>query len=171
MRLDHRDRRIVSPTIALSHSLTPSTSHGNGLLKFGISSASIPATAPLTLVDKLSHIQPVALQEPEEVTDNWDDDFEGGIPITKLQCWFFNKIKLSNRLISSIALDRSTTEEERPDADDNARTIRPSRSPSGHGASSRQPTSMAPIVEDYSDLAGEDEDLHLQAKVADFKVS
>jgi hypothetical protein len=30
---------------------------------------------------------------------------------------------------------------------------------------------MAPIVEDYSDLAGEDEDFHLQAKVADFKVS
>jgi hypothetical protein len=89
-RLDHRDRRIVSPTMALSHSLTPSNSHGNGLLKFGISSAVIPAAAPLTLVDKLSHIKPVALQQPEEVTDNWDDDFEGGIPITKLQCWFLN---------------------------------------------------------------------------------
>ncbi|KAF9517267.1 hypothetical protein BS47DRAFT_1483463 [Hydnum rufescens UP504] len=152
-RLDHRDRRIVSPTMALSHSLTPSNSHGNGLLKFGISSAVIPAAAPLTLVDKLSHIQPVALQQPEEVTDNWDDDFEGGIPITKLQ-----------------SLDKSSIEEERPDADDNARTIRPSRSPSAHGSLSRQSTSMAPIVEDYSDLAGEDEDFHLQAKVADFKM-
>jgi hypothetical protein len=28
---------------------------------------------------------PLALQAPEEQTDNWDDDFEDGISFTKLQ--------------------------------------------------------------------------------------
>jgi hypothetical protein len=38
----------------------------------------------LNLVEK---IQPLsfALQPPEEQTDNWDDDFEDGISLTKLQ--------------------------------------------------------------------------------------
>lgn len=28
---------------------------------------------------------PFVLQQPEEQTDNWDDDFEEGISLTKLQ--------------------------------------------------------------------------------------
>lgn len=38
----------------------------------------------MNLVEK---IQPLGfvLQPPEEQTDNWDDDFEGGISFTKLQ--------------------------------------------------------------------------------------
>lgn len=72
--------------------------------------------------------------------------------------------------IISKALEKSSMEEEKPEADDNTRTIRPSRSPSMNGSLPRPSTSMSPIVEDYSDLAGEEEELHLQAKVADFKV-
>jgi len=39
------------------------------------------------LVEK---IQPLSfqLQAPEKQTDNWDDDFEGGISFTKLQGTF-----------------------------------------------------------------------------------
>ena len=71
------------------------------------------------------------------------------------------------------ALDRTFLEEEKPEADDNARTIRPTRSPSLNGGVLPRSASspMTAIVEDYSDLAGEEEEIHLQAKVADFKVS
>lgn len=41
-------------------------------------------------VPQMSHIRetlpmPFILQAPEEQTDNWDDDFEEGISLTKLQ--------------------------------------------------------------------------------------
>lgn len=39
-------------------------------------------TAPYALVEK---IQPLSLASPEEQTDNWDDDFEEGISLSKLQ--------------------------------------------------------------------------------------
>lgn len=58
--------------------------------------------------------------------------------------------------------------------DDNALTIRPSRSPSGLGVTiplAKPPSSdISPIVEDYSDLAVEEDDEQLLGKVADFRV-
>jgi hypothetical protein len=60
-------------------------------------------------------------------------------------------------------------EEEKPDVDDNAKTIRPAKSPLRNVIPLPSRGSDSDI-EDYSDLAGEDEDLHLKAKVADFKV-
>ncbi|PFH54052.1 hypothetical protein AMATHDRAFT_53856 [Amanita thiersii Skay4041] len=106
------------------------------------------------LVEK---IQPLSfvLQPPEEQTDNWDDDFEEGISFSKLQ-----------------ALDRSTTDdekEEKHETEDNAQTIRPSRSPGQRSIPLAQPppSDMGPIVEDYSDFAEEDE---LENKVANFKM-
>ena len=66
------------------------------------------------------------------------------------------------------------TEEEKQEADDNARTIRPTRSPSGPGMTIplAKPPSMdiGPIVEDYSDLAIDEDDEQLLGKVADFRV-
>lgn len=64
-------------------------------------------------------------------------------------------------------------EEDKPEVDDNARTIRPNRSPAGPGTIplARAPAvDIVPIVEDYSDLASEEDDVILQEKVADFKV-
>ena len=64
----------------------PSSSSGNSLLTVWK-----PGSAPTTknnvggsygLVEK---IQPLALASPEEQTDNWDDDFEEGISLSKLQ--------------------------------------------------------------------------------------
>jgi len=66
------------------------------------------------------------------------------------------------------------TEEEKQETDDNARTIRPSRSPSGLGRTVplAKPPAMdiGPIVEDYSDLAIDEDDEQLLGKVADFRV-
>ena len=65
------------------------------------------------------------------------------------------------------------TEEEKQETDDNARTIRPTRSPSGPGMTiplGKPPTDIGPIVEDYSDLAVDEDDEQLLGKVADFRV-
>ena len=69
-------------------------------------------------------------------------------------------------------MDKSLSEEERVDVDDNARTIRPNRSPSAtQGPVAAAPSSdIGTIMEDYSDLAAEEDDDWLQDKVADFKV-
>lgn len=95
------------------------------------------------------------LQEPEEQTDNWDDDFEEEISLTKLH-----------------ALDKPAVEEEKHEGDDNARTIRPLRSPvpSKLVLATGPSTEMTPIVEDYSDLAASEEEDVFQGKVADFKL-
>lgn len=107
----------------------------------------------INLVEK---IQPLsfALQPPEEQTDNWDDDFEEGISFTKLQ-----------------ALERTNVEDDKPEGEDNAQTIRPNRSPGLKVVPLAQPPSsnIVPIVEDYSDVA-EDDEQQLQEKVADFKI-
>jgi hypothetical protein len=65
-------------------------------------------------------------------------------------------------------------DDEKPEGDDNAQTIRPNRSPAGPGTIplARAPSAdIVPIVEDYSDIATEEDELLLQEKVADFKVS
>ncbi|KAF9046366.1 hypothetical protein BJ165DRAFT_1527473 [Panaeolus papilionaceus] len=115
----------------------------------------VPVTkAGMGLVEK---IQPLSfvLQPPEEQTDNWDDDFEEGISFTKLQ-----------------AMEKTTTEEDKHEIEDNAQTIRPIRSPAVVPLPLAQAPSsgIQPILEDYSDLAvGEDEEW-LQDKVANFKM-
>ncbi|TFK39077.1 hypothetical protein BDQ12DRAFT_630265 [Crucibulum laeve] len=118
-------------------------------------SGSAPAAKPgLNLVEK---IQPLSfvLQPPEEQTDNWDDDFEEGISFTKLQ-----------------ALEKTTFEDEKPEIEDNAQTIRPTRSPGLRTIPLAQPpaSDIGPIVEDYSDLAAEEDEQWLQDKVADFRM-
>ncbi|KAK7023029.1 cytokinesis protein sepH [Favolaschia claudopus] len=108
------------------------------------------------LVEKMQ-IPPLSfsLQPPEEQTDNWDDDFEEGISLTKLQA-----------LEKPSADENATTSSE-----ENAKTIRPNKSPA---AKPPIPLAKPPseelngIEEDYSDLIGEDEGL-LESKVADFK--
>ena len=83
-------------------------------------------------------------------------------------------VNLTLLVILSAALEKTAIEEDRPEADDNAQTIRPTRSPSGPTiplpiAKAPSP-SMDPIVEDYSDVLFDDDDEKLQEKVSDFKV-
>ncbi|KDQ11479.1 hypothetical protein BOTBODRAFT_177313 [Botryobasidium botryosum FD-172 SS1] len=110
---------------------------------------------PMQLLEKNRESLALALQQPEEPTDNWDDDFEEGISLTKLQ-----------------AVEKTVLDEEKPEADDNALTIKPNRSPPAGPLQliKSPPVDMVPIVEDYSDLAGEDEENYLQAKVENFKL-
>lgn len=55
--------------------------------------------------------------------------------------------------------------------DENAQTIRPHRSPSSGSTIplAKLPTEIEPIIEDYSDLAGDEDEKKLEEKVADFK--
>lgn len=73
----------------------------------------------------------------------------------------------------SSALEKPSAEDDKHEAEDNAQTIRPNRSPGPNIIPLAQPpaSDIAPIVEDYSDLATEEDEEWLQEKVADFKVS
>lgn len=70
------------------------------------------------------------------------------------------------------ALEKAPSEEDRHEMEDNARTIRPNRSPANQPVPLAQPpaSEIQPIVEDYSDLGTEEDEVRLQEKVADFKV-
>ncbi|KAF8895111.1 hypothetical protein BD779DRAFT_1497502 [Infundibulicybe gibba] len=151
--------RPSSPTPMMIPSTSMSSSIGThpppGPLVWKNGSAPNVKAAGFNLVEK---IQPLAfvLQPPEEQTDNWDDDFEEGISFTKLQ-----------------ALERTSLEDEaKQEAEDNAQTIRPNRSPASKVTPLAQspPSDIKPIVEDYSDLATEEDEQWLENKVADFKV-
>lgn len=81
------------------------------------------------------------------------------------------------RSSGDLALEKVTVEEDKIEIDDNARTIRPSRSPQGPAvvplpsASFSEPDVRgSAAVEDYSDVLFDDDDDKLEEKVADFKV-
>ncbi|KAG8716348.1 hypothetical protein FRC09_015862 [Ceratobasidium sp. 395] len=101
----------------------------------------------------------------EEDTDNWDDDFEEGISFTKLQAMD----KGSDSTMLSASTSRPPTET-KTDVEENIQTIRPAKSPGGRSAVLTTPPSMDTIVEDYSDLGGEDEDMQIEQKFASFKM-
>ncbi|KIY69316.1 Pkinase-domain-containing protein [Cylindrobasidium torrendii FP15055 ss-10] len=130
-------------------SIPTSTSAGSATAGGAWKMGSAPKANVMNLVEK---IQPsFVLQPPEEQTDNWDDDFEEGISFTKLQ-----------------ALEKTGTDDDKNDIDENARTIRPTRSPGPHTIPLTLSPDMKPIDEDYSDLGAEEEEL--ENKVANFKM-
>lgn len=156
-----------SPALDIQPFVLP-TSSSAGSQPGGWKVGSGPSTKAPSRINLAEKIQPAFVLPPEEQTDNWDDDFEEGISLTKLQ----QPVRLAGRDSEPsvrAALNRSTAEDERPDGEDNAQTIRPHWSP----GTAPVPLAKAPssdinsIVEDYSDL-GEDDDL--EGKVADFKM-
>lgn len=81
------------------------------------------------------------------------------------------------QLTFSPALEKTTIEEDKDDKQEqdwNAQTIKPThRSPSGvsyRSLTSSPQSAITPIVEDYSDIAGEEDEGLLMEKVANFKV-
>lgn len=73
-------------------------------------------------------------------------------------------------------MEKTSLEDEKVEADDNAQTIRPTRSPQGPGVNISLPLvsppapEATPVIEDYSDLVIGEDDEKLQEKMADFKV-
>ncbi|KAJ7644441.1 hypothetical protein FB45DRAFT_897923 [Roridomyces roridus] len=153
--------RPASPPRDISASPSSSTAAGAWRVVSG--------SAPKAHLAEKIQIPPLSfsLQPPEEQTDNWDDDFEEGISLTKLQ-----------------ALEKTAAE---PDAgasaEENARTIRPNKSPAAKPPiplSKPPPEQIHGIVEDhpdpgnfdddYSDLVGGEDEGILESKVADFKM-
>ncbi|THH30590.1 hypothetical protein EUX98_g3597 [Antrodiella citrinella] len=152
-----------SPLLALDFGPAVHASSSGSLQPSGSSSSfwKPPAAAPIKPAAPLQNIrklEPITYAvPPEEQDDNWDDDFEEGISLPKLQ-----------------AMEKTTAEEDRHESDDNAQTIRPIRSPSGPTvplplAKAPSPT-MGPIVEDYSDMVFDEDDDKLQEKLSDYKI-
>ena len=90
----------------------------------------------------------------------------------------YSSHSLNNRTLIPLfaALEKTAADEEKgPEAesDDNAQTIKANRSPGPNIVPlAKAPSAdMNPIVEDYSDLAFEEDELDLENKVADFKLS
>lgn len=67
-------------------------------------------------------------------------------------------------------MEKTSVEDDKHESEDNAQTIRPTRSPGANVVPLAQAPAMNPIVEDYSDLAGEVDEQALEDKVANFKV-
>lgn len=142
------------------------------------------------LIGDKAMLQPASafkLQPPEEQTDNWDDDFEEGISSAKLHCLriLFFRVKLLDLTCQYVfpALDKTTSDEKNGfgnnalkvdrDETENIKTIKPDAKTASSLRSLRKitPPEMRPIIEDYSDLAGDDEgEDFLLEKVASFKV-
>ncbi|KAG8846902.1 hypothetical protein FRB96_001747 [Tulasnella sp. 330] len=147
-RIEMRDPRFSSPTPAAADASRRMSAVPPVPLGMGV---------PL-LSEKM--MQPAVLQQPEEQTDNWDDDFEEGIPYSKLQ-----------------SMDKSMVEEDKTQEDakaeeyENVKTIKPDVRNSSLRSLRKVPQlEMPPIIEDYSDLAGDDDaEQLLQEKVAKFK--
>jgi hypothetical protein len=177
--------RAPSPVPGQDHSHGPLLLPASTSVGSSTSSGSAPTWKPaptvpnakpagINLVEKIRDPLGFALQPPEIQTDNWDDDFEEGISFTKLQGPFHIPCHLSRLISVNLALEKTALEEEKPEAEDNAQTIRPGRSPSLlNNVSLPASPSLEPVsgVEDYSDLLVDEDDLTLQNKLADFKVS
>ncbi|KAF7767933.1 hypothetical protein Agabi119p4_7176 [Agaricus bisporus var. burnettii] len=149
-----RNPRPASPLMRLQDAPLSASLLGVPAGRPGPSAKAPAAISAGRLVDK---INPFVLQANEEQTDNWDDDFEEGISFNKLQ-----------------ALDRPSVDEEKEDKTEelNAQTIRPTKSPGTRPVALTAPpaSDMSTIVEDYSDIAAEEDEGWLEEKVADFKL-
>ena len=72
--------------------------------------------------------------------------------------------------LTRLALEKTAAE---PDAEDNAQTIKPNKSPGPSKflpLAQPPPSDMIPIIEDYSDLGTDDDDDTWQDRVEVFKV-
>jgi hypothetical protein len=163
------DPRYMSPT-PIPVDAIPSSSSTNSLMAWKPGPTPTTKTAAVGSYGLVEKIQPLALASPEEQTDNWDDDFEEGISLTKLQGMqsLASIEEISPRLNSHTAALEKTEGPER--LEENAQTIRPHRSPASSANASlvKAPApEISPIVEDYSDIGDDGE---LEEKVAHFKV-
>ena len=94
----------------------------------------------------------------------------------KVRARFIERAYSQGTLTLWTALEKpaaDASDDDRNEMEDNAQTIRPNRSPGLATIPLAQPppAEIPPIVEDYSDMASEEDEAWLQEKVANFKVS
>lgn len=168
------DQHPPSPTIgSLASSMgIPASTSSSSSGSAGSAGSQPTLLAPLGLYAAAGR-EKARVAQPEEQTDNWDDDFEEGISLTKIQGVLFPE-SCGVCIMRHIALEKTTSEDDTVKqetvADENARTIRPTKSPSKSANGLPAAQQLGQIDEDWSDLAGDDDDL-LAEKVADFKVN
>lgn len=113
---------------------------------------------PLTLLRSEPAVFPGSDVVGEEEGDNWDSDFEDDISVSKL----------------AAALDRDASESssapEEDEDDDQEGTIRPPKLTVTATASTMTTSKMTPIVEDYSDMVEEEDDV-FKGRVERLRVS
>ncbi|MBW0466232.1 hypothetical protein O181_005947 [Austropuccinia psidii MF-1] len=137
-----------------------------------LSSSALPV-AVIDTTPPAHKLAEVGVESPQG--DNWDDDFEGGISTSKIAALDESHI---NNTSSGSEEDDDTDESMRTrkivaNRDDNTATIRPADTAfkSPHlPDSTNSNQGVIPVVEDYSDLVGDDQRDPFEGKVANLKV-
>ncbi|GAA5906712.1 hypothetical protein JCM6882_003280 [Rhodosporidiobolus microsporus] len=126
---------------------------------------------PLAIIQpEAAPMHPVAeMQEKEESgEDNWDSDFEEGITMSKIAA-----LDRESSTDPSSASEDERADEDKDDDESNSITIKPLRQLAGlskGGTAGRLAKStLTPVVEDYSDLVGEEEADPFQRGVKNFQ--
>ncbi|GAA5994677.1 uncharacterized protein JCM10292_002207 [Rhodotorula paludigena] len=186
---DDKQRLPLRHLSAQLASSTPATELASALSKPGPRAAAALST-PSTPRDALpfSLIQPSAgtpasrRGDSDGDSDNWDGDFEDGISISKIAALespassssFSEERAGSPRLQDELSADEH---EEDEDERGNSMTVRPAqRRMASSGSDTLRSTSgggpkkgLEPIVEDYSDLVGDDEADPFSSRVSSFR--
>ncbi|KAG0148073.1 hypothetical protein CROQUDRAFT_41983 [Cronartium quercuum f. sp. fusiforme G11] len=168
---------IVSPAFDEATMIKNSTIRG--IHRPAVSSA-LPLTAAnlpvavMTATPPARKLAEVGVESPQG--DNWDDDFEGGISSSKIAALDHE----SHTGSSSSGAGGDDGDDAEPNAsrrppgsrDDNSDTIKPPGPAKGPGLERRfkPASSLGAIVEDYSDLVGDDQRDPFEGKVANLKV-
>ncbi|BGP31514.1 Protein kinase of the Mitotic Exit Network [Rhodotorula toruloides] len=139
-----------------------------------LASTSRRDSIPLSVIQPVTATRAVEAQAREEqLDDNWDSDFEDGISISKIAALEGSS---SSSASESVGEDGKNGVEQAEEVEGGGSvTIRPDRlnaatiRAGGSGGTKKAGQAMPPIVEDYSDLVGDDEADALDLGVSRFK--
>lgn len=140
-----------------------------------LASTSRRNSIPLSVIQPVTAARAVDTQAREEqLDDNWDSDFEDGISISKIAA--LEGLSSSASESEGEGGKKGEQEEEEEVEGGGSVTIRPGRLSAAtiragrSGGAKKVGQAMPPIVEDYSDLVGDDEADALDLGVSRFKV-
>uniref|UniRef100_A0A0K3CJ22 BY PROTMAP: gi/472584551/gb/EMS22137.1/ STE/STE11/cdc15 protein kinase [Rhodosporidium toruloides NP11] gi/647399342/emb/CDR43947.1/ RHTO0S08e08328g1_1 [Rhodosporidium toruloides] n=1 Tax=Rhodotorula toruloides TaxID=5286 RepID=A0A0K3CJ22_RHOTO len=140
-----------------------------------LASTSRRNSIPLSVIQPVSAARAVEAQAREEqLDDNWDSDFEDGISISKIAALEGSSSSSASESEGEGGKKGVQDEDEEVEGGGSV-TIRPGRlnaatiRAGGSGGTKKAGQAMPPIVEDYSDLVGDDEADALDLGVSRFK--
>ncbi|KAA1064245.1 hypothetical protein PGTUg99_017141 [Puccinia graminis f. sp. tritici] len=139
-----------------------------------LSSSALPL-AVISTTPPARKLAEMGIESPQG--DNWDDDFEGGISTSKIaaldEAHANSGSSESEEDDDDDDSDESSQTRRLTNRDDNTATIKPSGTgikPANLSKSLQQASGLGAIVEDYSDLVGDDQRDPFEGKVASLKV-